>query len=237
MREIVDNDFYYSGVDIEYDREHHCDESGCDSICRCSTIVNTKITSVDTNQIVDTIYNKYFKTSKEEKRDSKLNEILNNIDKTINLYTIDRIVRTNRLWDKDNFEVNISNGYYGEEVNSVNLEYSIAKKTEEDIESSIEIDDLSKRIEFLLQLEYGYILPELIGKNYKVDTIKKEDIVFGSDGHYRKIQRENLDHYNDINYQGIRGIVIPKDGKFKLIDGYHRCFKTDKNKVKVLIAY
>lgn len=235
--EIVNNNFYYSGIDVDFDREHHCEESGCDSICRCSTIVNTKIKSIDINQIVDNIYQIYFKNTKEEKRDSKLNEILNNIDKTINLYTIDRIVRINRLWDKDNWEINVSGGYYGEELDSVILENYIARKIEKNIEDSIELNDLSKRIEFLLHLEYGYILPELIGKNYKVDTINKEDIIFGSDGHYRKIQTENLDHYNDTKYKNIRGIVTSKDDKFKLIDGYHRCFKTDKNQVKVLIAY
>lgn len=234
---VANNNFFYSGVDVDYNRDYHCEESGCDSICRCSTIVDKEITSIDTIQIVDNIYQKYFKNTKEEKRDLKLNEILNDIDKTVNLYTIDRILRINRVWDKENWKINVSNSYYGEEIDSVILDDYIAKKIEQDIEDSIELDYLSKRMELLLHLEYGYILPELIGKNYKVDTIKKEDIIFGSDYHYRKIQRENLNHYSDAKYKNIRGVVIPKDDKFKLIDGYHRCFSTKRKDVKVLIAY
>jgi len=232
---VVDKDF--SGVEIEYDRETSCEESGCDTICRCSRIVNSKIESIDINSIIESIYYEYFDKSEQTKRDLKLNSILNGIDKTIDLYTIDKILRINRIWGKENWEINISNSYYGEEVDSVTLWKSVAEKIEYQLDEVLFIDDLSKRTEYLLNLEYGYILPELIGKNYKLETIKKEDIIFGSDGHYRKIQTEDLEHYSDKNYSNIRGVVTQKDDKYKLIDGYHRCFKTDKNQVKVLIAY
>lgn len=232
---VVDKNF--SGVEIEYDRETSCEESGCDTICRCSIIVNSKIESIDINSIIESIYYEYFDKSEQTKRDLKLNSILNGIDKTIDLYTIDKILRINRIWDKENWEINISNSYYGEEVDSVTLCKSVAEKIENQLDKVLFIDDLSKRTEYLLNLEYGYILPQLIGKNYKLETIKKEDIIFGSDGHYRKIQTEDLEHYSDKNYSNIRGVVTQKDDKYKLIDGYHRCFSTKKTDVLVLKAY
>lgn len=234
---VVDKNFYYSGVEIGYDRETSCEESGCDTICRCSRIVDFKIESIDINTIIESIYYEYFDKSEQTKRDLKLNSILNSIDKTIDLYTIDKILRINRIWNKENWEINISNSYYGEEVDSVTLWKSVAEKIENQLDEVLFIDDLSKRTEYLLNLEYGYILPELIGKNYKLETVKKEDILFGSDGHYRKIQTEDLEHYSDKNYSNIRGVVTQKNDKYKLIDGYHRCFSTKKTDVLVLKAY
>lgn len=235
---VVNKNFYYSGVvEIEYDRETSCEENGCDIICRCSRIVDSKIESIDINSIIESIYNEYFDKSEQTKRDLKLNSILNGVDKNIDLYTIDRVLRINRIWDKENWEINISNGYYGEEVNSVILCKNVAEKIENQLDEALFIDNLSKRTEYLLNLEYGYILPELIGKNYKLETIKKEDIIFGSDSHYRKIQTEDLEHYSDKNYSNIRGVVSQKDDKYKLIDGYHRCFSTKKADVLVLKAY
>lgn len=234
---IINKDFHYSGLEVDYTREYHCHRYGCDNICRCSTIVDSIVKFIDINQIVDKVYSLYFDKSKETKRDLKLNSILNDIDKKINLFTIDRILRLNRAWDKENWEINIENSYYGEEIHSVILQRHIAEKVESNIEDAILIENLSNRIEFLLKLEYGYILPELIGKSYKVDTIKKEDIIFGSEGHYRKIQTEKLEHYSDVNYKNIRGIVIKKDDKYKLIDGYHRCYSTNKKNITVLIAH
>lgn len=234
---LVDKDFLYSGIDIDYQRENNCEENGCDDICRCSRIINSTIESIDINSLVESIYYEYFDKSEQTKRDLKLNYILNGIDKTIDFYTIDKILRINRIWDKENWEIKTSNGYYGEEVDSVTLYSNVASKIENQIDDVLSIDDLSKRVEYLLQLEYGYLLPELIGKNYKVDYIKKEDIIFASDGHYKRIQRENLDHYSDKNYSNIRGVVLQKGDKYKLVDGYHRCFSTNKLDVLVLKAY
>jgi hypothetical protein len=234
---IINKDFYYSGVNVEYDRENSCEESGCDTICRCSVIVNYRIESINLNSIVERVYSDYFDKSEQTKRDLKLNSILNDIDKTIDLYTIDKILRINRIWDKENWEINIGQSYYGEEVDSATLWKNVAEKIENQLDEAFLIYDLNKRIEYLLYLEYGYLLSELIDKNYKLETVKKEDIIFGSDGHYTKIQTEDLEHYSDKNYSNIRGVVIQKNDKYNLIDGYHRCFSTKKTDVLVLKAY
>ena len=79
-------------------------------------------------------------------------------------------------------------------------------------------------MEYLLGMEYGYLLPELDECDYELISIDIDDVVFGSDSHYVNIQKENLDHY--INYNGIKG-VVKKDGeKYKIIDGYHRIHST-----------
>ncbi len=90
------------------------------------------------------------------------------------------------------------------------------------IDKAFAICDINERVKYLLELEYGYLLPELDGCKYELVTIDLEDVVFGSDGHYRKIQKENIEHY--LDYKGIRGVVRKNGDKYKIIDGYHRIY-------------
>ena len=85
-------------------------------------------------------------------------------------------------------------------------------------------------------LEYGNILPALQGRQYSLETVERDSIIFGSDEHYRKVNTENIDHYSDKNYSGIRGVAIFKDGRFRLIDGYHRSSTSENIKIQLLIA-
>jgi hypothetical protein len=166
---------------------------------------------------------------------------LGGITKEINIYIIDRIVRHFKIYEEFNWEIEICGGYYGQEIGYITIKDDIAKKIEQHLDIAFYIDDLSGRIEYLLGLEYGNLLPELVGKNYEIISIDKRDLIFGSEGHYEKVKNKKLDHYSDQNYDGIRGIVIEKERKvgnqFRLIDGYHRCSATKKDKVKVLKAF
>jgi hypothetical protein len=238
MSKLVDNDFKGYGLKYDYNTQSNCDESGCgdEYICRCSTIENARVEDVDVKIIVDKIYALYFDNSKSTKRHNTINSILYGMGKEIDIYTIDRIVRAHKIWKSDNWDISIEGGYYGEELGDIKIIESLAKRIERDLDLAFDIDDLDKRIEFILNIEYGYILPELVNSKYEIVNIKKSDIIFGSDGHYRKIQMENLEHYSNKNYSGIRGIVKEKDGKFRLIDGYHRVYKFDGDLIKVLIA-
>ena len=236
MSKLLKRSFKWAGVDCDYDRYTTCEESGCDYICRCSKIINQRVCDVDISVISSEIYAEFFDDSLSTKRDNKINSVLFGISKEIDLYTIDRILRNFKIWDSDNWEVDIDGGYYGEELGDICLEYHISKRLEDEIELALSIDDINSRIEYLLKLEYGYLLPELKGRSYEVVTLNKEDIVFGSVNQYKKVSNENLDHYSDKKYTGIRGVVMEDGKKFKIIDGYHRLFKTDLDKVLVLKA-
>ena len=85
-------------------------------------------------------------------------------------------------------------------------------------------------------LEYGKILPELKGLSYKIAEVERDSIIFGSDAHYKNVLNEDLEHYSDKNYSSIRGIVISKGDKYRLIDGYHRCSKSENRLIKVLMV-
>lgn len=228
---LNDIDLYEDGVKISHLREYNCLENGCRDICRCSTIVNIK-TELDTNRIIEKIYNLYFDDSLETKRNSKLSELLWDIGDDINLYTIDRISRYFKIWD--NIEVNKTGGFYGEEIESITI--SNSEKLVELINKGLSINNLNGRVEYLLGLEYGYLLPELENRNWELSEINVDDIEIRNESHLESVYNKDLKHYD--TYKGIMGVVIlTKNDKWRLIDGYHRLSKVKNGKVKILKGY
>jgi len=230
-------DFKY---DLEYDyntytscHERYCNEEG---ICRCSTIQNAHVVSVNIPNMVNHIYDYYFDDSISTKRNFTINSILGGVSKEIDIYTIDRILRINKAYEPSNWEVQVCGGYYGEEIDDVILEDDVAQKIEKQIDNAFEIIDLKKRIEYLLMLEYGSILPKLQGLTYSIETVERDSIIFSSDPHFRKVNLKKLEHYSDKIYSGIRGIALLKNNKYRLIDGYHRCSTSENRTIKLLIA-
>jgi hypothetical protein len=234
---IVGQNFRYN-VNYDYSDYRNCDAYGCDDegICRCGTIENAHVLTVDIPSIVNEIYANHFDNSLASKRNSTINSILGGVSKEIDIYTIDRILRINKAYEPTNWEVQVCGGYYGQEIDDIILEDSVAQKIENQINEALSIIDLTSRIEYLLKLEYGNILPALQGRQYSLETVERDSIIFGSDEHYRKVNTKSLDHYSDKNYQGIRGIALVKDGRFRLIDGYHRSSTSENIKIQLLIA-
>ncbi len=237
MSNIIGVDFKY---DLEYDYDNYtsCSESGCneEGICRCSTIEDARVISVNIPNMVNHIYAKYFDNSISTKRNSTINSILGGVSKEIDIYTIDRILRINKAYEPSNWEVQVCGGYYGQEIDDVVLEHFVSKKIDEQINEAFDIIDLTERIEFLLMLEYGSILPELKNLQYSIENIERDSIIFGSDKHYRKVNIESFEHYSDKNYKGIRGIALVKGDKLRLIDGYHRSSTSENRTIQLLIA-
>lgn len=234
---IVGVSFKYH-TNYDYDAYRDCNAHGCDEegICRCETLENAHVLTVDIPSIVNQIYNSIFDNSLSSKRNSAINSILGGVSKEIDIYTIDRILRINKAYEPSNWEVQVCGGYYGQEIDDVLLENSVAQKIEDQINEALSIIDLTSRIEYLLMLEYGNILPTLQGRQYSLETVERDSIIFGSDEHYRKVNTKSLDHYSDKNYTGIRGIALVKDDKFRLIDGYHRSSTSENIKIQLLIA-
>jgi hypothetical protein len=234
---IVGVSFKYQ-TNYDYDAYRDCNAHGCDEegICRCETLENAHVVTVNIPSMADKIYNSIFDNSLSSKRNSTINSILGGVSKEIDIYTIDRILRINKAYEPTNWEVQVCGGYYGQEIDDVLLENPVAQKIEDQINEAFSIIDLKSRVEYLLMLEYGEILPDLKYLQYSIETVERDSIIFGSDEHYRKVNTKSLDHYSDKNYTGIRGIALVKDGKFRLIDGYHRSSTSENIKIQLLIG-
>jgi hypothetical protein len=239
MKYLKEIDFHYNGVDCEYYYHNDCHNYGCEEegICRCGTIVDQEIEKVDIKKITDIIYNLYFgENTLSNIRENKLKTILYGTGKDLDIYTIDRILRKFKIWEEYIWEINVVGGYYGEELDSIKMSDNICKRIEDELEIAFSIDELNGRVEYLLGLEYGSLLPELEDCNYEIVDINKSDIIFGSENHYDKVKKKDLTHYNDNNYDGIRGVVLEKDGRLRVIDGYHRIHTTNGTSVRVFKA-
>lgn len=236
MIEVLRNDFKYS-VSYNYDTEYSCEESGCieEGICRCGYITNTYLYNVDISALTSNIYSEIFDNSISTKRHNTINSLWG-ITTEIDKYTIDRILRINKVWKAEFWEVNVGGGYYGQEVSDVVLTENIVQKLNTQLEKAFEIDNLTERIEYLLELENEFILDDIKDQNYTISVIDIDEIIFSNPDHKRRVLVEELDHYSDKNYKGIRGIVKKDGKKFKLIDGYHRLSKTENKMVKVLVV-
>lgn len=235
MIETLRNDFKYM-VSYDYDTIYSCEESGCneEGICRCGHITNTYLNKVDVSAIVNNIYSEIFDNSISTKRNNVINSLWG-ISSEIQKYTIDRILRVNKIWKPEFWNINVSGGYYGQEIDEVILIEDMVLKINSQLERAFQIDNLSERVEYLLTIENGFILDDIKDKKYHISVIDIDDIIFSNTEHKRKVVIEELEHYSDRNYSGIRGIV-KKDGiKWKLIDGYHRLSKTENKLVKVLV--
>lgn len=234
MMKITDRNFIYY-THYNYDTHYDCKSYGCDSICRCGRIYNEHVISVDIKAIVDLLIGEYYNDKDiSAKRNSTLDSILGNIGREINYYTVDRILRLNKIYEPTKWNIKVVSGYYGEEIEEVKLYKDIAKKIDKQLEEAFDIVDLSKRVEYLLELEYDYILPELQGCKYELIDVNKDDIIAGSSGQYRKVSKEDTEHYN--GYNSIKGIVIQNGSKYRLIDGYHRFFANKNAILNVLNA-
>jgi hypothetical protein len=225
-------------TDYDYSDYRDCSSYGCDEegICRCSTIEDAHVISVNIPNMAGVIYSDYFDDTLATKRNSTINSILGGVSKEIDIYTIDRILRINKVYEPTNWEVQICGGYYGQEIDNIILEDSIARKIEDQLDKAFDLIYLTERIEYLLMLEYGSVLPALQGLKYSIETVERDSIIFGSDEHYRKVNTKSLDYYSDNHYGGIRGIALVKNDRFRLIDGYHRSSTSENKTIKLIIA-
>jgi hypothetical protein len=224
-------------IEISFKRNYNCLLAGCgNDICRCSYITEEKIEKIDINRVVKYIYDKTFDNSLSMKRNKIIDAIIFNTNKDIDIYTIDRIARICKLYSEKSWDINICAGYYGQEIDTIKINNDIYIDFNSKLEIAFSLG-LKERIEYILELEYGYILPELRDKNYELIKIKKNDIIFSNESHLEKVSQKFLEYYSDVNYSGIKAIVIKKSNKYKLVDGYHRCFSSKKGEFFVLNAY
>lgn len=235
---LKDITFQYNGVYVDFSYSYDCESYGCDEegICRCGSIHNEHVESVDVSLIVKKIYDDCFEQGKAATRNNAINEVLYGIGKDIDIYTIDRILRSYKIWENENWNIEIDGGYYGQETGDVTIKEAIADKIEAELWTVFALPTLKEKIEYLLKVEYGKVLPELSNCSYESIVIDKDDVIFGVEKHLHKVMKKDLDFYSDKNYSGIRGIVVKSGDKWRIVDGYHRIFTTKWPRLKVLAA-
>ena len=185
-----------------------------EGICRCSRIINIKIEEINTGLIIDKIIPKKYQ-----------NSILG--------YCAERILRLCGISDINNWEVDIIGGYYGEEIGGIYLVNQVYNIISTHLDSLMTQSD-KQRMEYVLELEYGYTLPILVKKTWVICRVPRDNLRIGQEQYYdKKLSPNIVKEYAD--YQFPIAICIKIDDYcYRIIDGYHR-FAASKQSKKVTI--
>jgi hypothetical protein len=84
---------------------------------------------------------------------------------------------------------------------------------------------LTDQIDYLLNDEYGYLLPELSNGEWVMQEVALKKLIIPNEQYSKNLAREIIDDYLLQLEQGrelIGGLFLPKGEYFRLIDGYHR---------------
>lgn len=198
---------YSNSVSYDYSTINDCGLNGCniEEACRCGVIVDLKITSVNFSNVVNSIYSNIENFNPNVKE----NEILIK-------YGIEVIAKKNELYDKNNYEVNTVNGYYGEEIGNIDINSS---NFEKELLTFLKIKNNNNKIEYLLKLEYTEVLPEYKDKIWDTKTVPIDKIKVNED-YIKRLKNEALGYLTNICD---KTVLVKKEGGFyKLIDGYHK---------------
>lgn len=215
-KEIYSKDLYRSYV------EHKSERTNCDGscrerndYCRCTKIYDARVVNVDLEYFLSCIFLK--------------NSSNNIIDK----YCVDRIIRIHKLYEPSSWEISVVGGYYGQELDQMMIIPQIANAIWKDALVLSKLKTVNEKIEFILTVEYGYLLDSGKKKNWSVKSISPKLIGFGQNEYVKKIQKSDI--YD--NYKLPLAICIKKGKEVRIIDGYHRManHRNDKN-VKVIIG-
>jgi len=204
---------------VDYETEYHHEEDREDDYCRCSTLHNAHIEKVNLKEVIG-----YF---------LKVSKLGGNLSE-INQYCIDRIFHINKLWETDFFEIQIDHGYYGQEIGSVTVEPKKAPWIDYQIQEVLNLKSSKDKIEYILKLEYGYLIDSLKGMVYEIKMIDKDSISFQKE-HYYKLDQDAVLSY--VGYKFPKGIcIMTSQDHYRLIDGYTRVAASKDSKIRMLVA-
>ncbi len=225
-------------LNVDYHSSYPYDGCVCDdTYCRCQVIKEEDVSVYLHSGSAKALLDSFIESESQYKREHKIIEALEDSD--INLYGVGRIISINKLYDKDSYEPDITQGYYGEEFDGLYLSSNIADDVQEQVQFLLQMDTIKEKIEYLLCLEYKHLLDDLYGKKWKVVEVNKDEIAIPNKKHYKNATK--LDFYNDSNYTDIRCVIRETGSKvgkpYKLTDGYHRLKNTNNKTVKCLLAH
>jgi hypothetical protein len=228
----------YHSAKYDYQSESSCDTSGCydEGICRCTRIVDQWITHVDMQQLTDEIYDQFLPEGQTSiKRQQRISELLYG-GEIVDKYCINRILTINKVFEPRFWEVLTTGGYYGDEIDQVNLDDFVLHKIELECEQLFNLSTLADKLRLVLQLEYGHILDDLKTADFELCRIYKSDIDFKklNQNHISNVKMEDLTHYAKNTYHLPRGIVRGSQDNYKIVDGFHRIIAApDKSSFEV----
>ena len=188
-------------MDYDYERSRcHCGAFRRGDYCRCTKIEHAWIDEIHVYKVISELYNKYSKT-----------------DSDVDKYCFDRICTAFKIYDKNYYEIEVSAGYYGEEIDGIyfNNEEKLIKAYYGLCSLDIE------KVKYCLKLEYSYLIDSVDkATDAYFMTAAPADIHLPQTEYFIKLEHNVIEGYKN---RELAVAVCIKDGnKYRLIDGYHR---------------
>jgi hypothetical protein len=129
--------------------------------------------------------------------------------------------------------------YYGEEIQTILVKPLIAKQLELQLEE-LRNRSVAEKIEYVLKLEYGHLIPSVVNKKWFIKKVQAKDLEYSNTEHYLACQH---DLETDLNYRrSVTELVYPRaivvfnpNATCKVIDGYHRLVGTPTGEDSMVI--
>lgn len=224
-------------MSIETDGICECNEY-CyrEGICRSFQITTIRIKFVDIPSIAKSIWEKANDhKSKAFHRKNKIRMLLDGVDNRIDVYCLDRILKINKIWELNNLDWSYINGYYGHEVDKIQLNEETVGLINSQYERCNQLKSLKEKMEYILTLEYGYILDSLKNCDYQLEEVERDLIFFPQKNHYQKVKKKNT--YRSRQKDTIMGLCIYEHGTYRVIDGYNRLSQSKLKEVTIINAF
>jgi hypothetical protein len=228
---------YLGHIDYERNGYTDCSSHGCDDegICRCYTITSIDINNIDLNSLALSIFSEVYNRDASAQRDRKITTIIHGYDlDEANKYCIHRILTINKLYKHENWEISWSGGYYGDELDGGHIVKPLYDKISSEIEQVLNFESLEDKINFVLNLEYGHVLSDLVNKKYEIITVPISDIIFGQKQHHDNVLIKDKRYYNYYPNDIPLGVCLLKNNKWRVIDGYHRFTNSKLSNVRII---
>ena len=195
---------WMSYVSYDYDTETNCEGEGCDDICRCSRIVNPRITETS-------LY------------DWELaGRILGDAADEFQIYIMNRLLAHSKF-TSDSWDIRTSHGYYGEEIDGIEPDKDVMAQIEM-WRSQIFEYDKNDLLKLAINKEYGLVQNKFSNMKFnRIEKLKLADVIYPR--HWKQ-NRDRVDGYKNVMGENLSewiiGLVYEKNGTFNLIDGQHR---------------
>ena len=222
----------------------------CEIIKESGKITNIIVSQVNIPEIVEHIYERV--DPRNNLKDPHIHQQYNILGQDqklllasqmlITRYCIHRVLTHFKIYESDSWTYQVGADYYGEEINKINLKASIGTKIDNILEH-LRVRNISEKLEIILKMEYGHLIPSVVNKKWYVRQISPKNLYFSNSEHYDEcladLEKEDRAEYKKVleEYPYPRAItILSPDGKYKVIDGYHRLVGTPEG-LNPLVIY
>lgn len=213
---------FNGAVDVDYWTMSHCetDEDGnssCGMICRCRTVEEPTATVLDKAQVAMRLFDQWWmRQSLPNGQKKQLPEWT-----PFDAYCADRLFEQTALLDQiryDDWQVEITRGYYGEEIGSVTLDELASRQIADALQPLLELPIGERLLTLLTPEREGADLSAIPTYDWRVEMVSLKKIPFVS------VDKPRGDYCFRANYgeKMPLAVVIKVDSGYLLVDGRER---------------